>query len=311
MHDERSAGFYALGCARSGILCGVLVTSGTAVSNLLPSISEAREAGLAIVIITADRPSESRDVGEAQTMRQVGLFTSLVGFERDYAALSSNDVTTSATLMSSILSDMSFAVGEVARRRGRSVHLNFQIRKSEINPDEIPSIPADFNQNISPKSTFSTDFQRQLSPKVLRWLSCDAPYTAHYSLDTFITSCHTFHHIFNEWCLKEWSIWSVLLVIGELRTIEEILEVKHMVGVLQLPCICDLTSGLLSSTNDSNLFFGVDTLLYSDVFAKSLACSTRLVLRIGGPIISARVQDWVSRLPLATTMRIRYLLTYF
>jgi hypothetical protein len=70
VHDERSAGFYALGCARAGVLCAVVVTSGTAVSNLLPALSEAREAGLAMLLLTADRPAESRDVGEYQTIKQ-------------------------------------------------------------------------------------------------------------------------------------------------------------------------------------------------------------------------------------------------
>jgi hypothetical protein len=75
VHDERAAGFYALGCAKSGILSVVLVTSGTAVANLLPALCEAKESALPIVLLTADRPSESRDVGEAQTITQVGIFS--------------------------------------------------------------------------------------------------------------------------------------------------------------------------------------------------------------------------------------------
>ena len=64
VRDECSEGFYALGWARAGVLCAVVVTSGTAVSNLLPALRDAREAGLAMLLPTTDRTAESRHVGE-------------------------------------------------------------------------------------------------------------------------------------------------------------------------------------------------------------------------------------------------------
>ncbi len=45
--DERSAGFLALGIAKAtGMPAAVCVTSGTALSNLLPAATEAHEAGV-------------------------------------------------------------------------------------------------------------------------------------------------------------------------------------------------------------------------------------------------------------------------
>jgi 2-succinyl-5-enolpyruvyl-6-hydroxy-3-cyclohexene-1-carboxylate synthase len=70
--DERSAGFMALGIAKlTGKPAVVTVTSGTALSNLLPAATEAREAGVPMVLLTADRPPELRDVGAGQTIDQL------------------------------------------------------------------------------------------------------------------------------------------------------------------------------------------------------------------------------------------------
>ena len=78
--DERSAGFIALGAARAHVLNGrgrcaaVVTTSGTAVSNLHPAVSEADAAGIPLLVISADRPHELVGTGASQTTEQTGLF---------------------------------------------------------------------------------------------------------------------------------------------------------------------------------------------------------------------------------------------
>ncbi len=70
--DERSAAFLALGIAKAtGLPAAVCVTSGTAISNLLPAATEAHEAGTPLLLLTADRPPELRDVGAGQTIDQL------------------------------------------------------------------------------------------------------------------------------------------------------------------------------------------------------------------------------------------------
>src|SRR5947209_20086592 len=73
--DERCAGFFALGAAKaSGRPVAIACTSGTAAANLSPAVIEARWARVPLIVLTADRPAELRDIGAGQTIDQVKLY---------------------------------------------------------------------------------------------------------------------------------------------------------------------------------------------------------------------------------------------
>jgi 2-succinyl-5-enolpyruvyl-6-hydroxy-3-cyclohexene-1-carboxylate synthase len=73
--DERASGFFALGAAKaSGRPVAVTCTSGTAAANLFPAVIEAHEAGVPLILLTADRPPEHRDIGAGQTIDQIKLY---------------------------------------------------------------------------------------------------------------------------------------------------------------------------------------------------------------------------------------------
>jgi 2-succinyl-5-enolpyruvyl-6-hydroxy-3-cyclohexene-1-carboxylate synthase len=73
--DERCSAFFALGIARaSNEPVAIVCTSGTAAANFFPAIVEARSAGVPLLVLTADRPPELRDVGAAQTIDQNRLY---------------------------------------------------------------------------------------------------------------------------------------------------------------------------------------------------------------------------------------------
>ncbi len=73
--DERAAGFFALGMARTlGRPVVLLATSGTATVEFAPAVVEASLSRVPLVVLTADRPPELRDRGAPQTIDQDHLY---------------------------------------------------------------------------------------------------------------------------------------------------------------------------------------------------------------------------------------------
>lgn len=82
--DERSAGFFALGMAkRKQKPVALLCTSGTAAANYYPAVIEAHYARVPLIILTADRPHELRDVGAPQAINQIELYGKYVKWFTD------------------------------------------------------------------------------------------------------------------------------------------------------------------------------------------------------------------------------------
>ncbi len=73
--DERSAAFFALGIAKAtNRPTALLCTSGTAAANYYPAVVEANISRVPLIVLTADRPHELRDVGAPQAIDQVHLY---------------------------------------------------------------------------------------------------------------------------------------------------------------------------------------------------------------------------------------------
>ena len=79
--DERSAGFFALGLAQQlhepvALVC----TSGSALLNYAPAISEAYYQSVPLMVLSADRPAEWIDQADGQTIRQLGVFSNFIKY---------------------------------------------------------------------------------------------------------------------------------------------------------------------------------------------------------------------------------------
>lgn len=84
--DERSAAFFALGMAKeTGRPVALLCTSGTAAANYYPAIIEAHYSRVPLIILTADRPHELRDVGAPQAIEQINMYGNYVKWFHDMA----------------------------------------------------------------------------------------------------------------------------------------------------------------------------------------------------------------------------------
>ena len=83
-HDERSASFAALGMGLStGIPAVLLCTSGTAATHFHGAVAEAHQSNVPMIVCTADRPPELKDVGAPQTIDQTNLYGSAVRWFHD------------------------------------------------------------------------------------------------------------------------------------------------------------------------------------------------------------------------------------
>jgi len=77
--DERSAAFFALGIAQQikhpvALVC----TSGSALLNYYPAVSEAYYSDIPLVVLSADRPKHLIDIGDGQTINQKNVFTNQI-----------------------------------------------------------------------------------------------------------------------------------------------------------------------------------------------------------------------------------------
>lgn len=73
--DERCAGFFALGASQALKKPVILnCTSGSAIVNYYPAITEAYYQNIPLIIITADRPKEDIGISDNQTIKQKNIF---------------------------------------------------------------------------------------------------------------------------------------------------------------------------------------------------------------------------------------------
>lgn len=122
--DERSLGFYALGIAKAlKKPVAVIVTSGTAVGNLLPALMEAYESSTQLILLTADRPAELQLCGANQTTDQINMFSNFVKISRSFQAIDP------FTPIKALQSQLSFALHLANQNPRGSLHLNLMFRE--------------------------------------------------------------------------------------------------------------------------------------------------------------------------------------
>lgn len=168
--DERSAAFFALGQGKiTGIPTALVCTSGTAGANFYPAVIEARESGVPLLVLTADRPPELRHCHSGQTIDQQKLYGNYPTWQAELALPSE--------AMEQLRYLRQTLVQAVARSRFPSagaIHLNIPFR------DPLAPTPhADLTRELSDFDEFfshlvppaATTLQQRLPWET--WKACD------------------------------------------------------------------------------------------------------------------------------------------
>ncbi|WP_099351890.1 2-succinyl-5-enolpyruvyl-6-hydroxy-3-cyclohexene-1-carboxylic-acid synthase [Fredinandcohnia onubensis] len=126
--DERSSAFYALGVAKAtkkpvAILC----TSGTAAANYFPAIVEAYYSRVPLIVLTADRPHELRDVGAPQAIDQNQLYGNHAKWFVEMALPEDSE-----QMLAYVRTMAGRAAGTAQSAPAGPVHLNFPFREPLI-----------------------------------------------------------------------------------------------------------------------------------------------------------------------------------
>ncbi len=137
--DERSAGFFALGLARvSRRPVAIVVSSGTAVAELLPAVAEANLARVPLVLLTADRPAELQDRGAPQAIDQVRIFGSHAKWFSELPLFDGEPAT-----IAHVRSVAGRAVAVAADAPAGPVHLNIPFREPLLPDGPLVTAKAD------------------------------------------------------------------------------------------------------------------------------------------------------------------------
>ncbi|SER99607.1 2-succinyl-5-enolpyruvyl-6-hydroxy-3-cyclohexene-1-carboxylate synthase [Gracilibacillus ureilyticus] len=123
--DERSAAFFGLGIAKGLKEAVVLVcTSGSAAANYYPAIIEAYYSRVPLIVLTADRPHELRDVGAPQAIDQIKLYGEYVKWFHEMAIPGDSD-----KMLTYVRNQADRAVRTATKHNAGVVHLNFPIQE--------------------------------------------------------------------------------------------------------------------------------------------------------------------------------------
>ena len=254
--DERAAAFFAIGYARAkGKPAAVICTSGTAVANFYPAITEAKNSQIPMILITADRPPELRDTGANQTIKQVGMFGDFLNWQFD---LPCPDEKIPAEF---VLSTIDQAVHQTKEKPCGPVQLNCMFREP-LEPSR-QEFPVAYQASIDHWEK-STKVSTEYIPNIK---SVD-----NQSINGIVTSIN---HSKNG-----------LLVVGQLQHDPERHAVIKLAKHLQWPLFADITSGIRHHQKDIINIAYFDQILLSEYVVENIRPD--VILHFGGALTSKR-----------------------
>ncbi|MFZ9033509.1 MAG: 2-succinyl-5-enolpyruvyl-6-hydroxy-3-cyclohexene-1-carboxylic-acid synthase [Anaerohalosphaeraceae bacterium] len=260
-YDERVAGFYALGYAKAANKPAVVITtSGTAVANLLPAVTEAHSDYVPMLLLTADRPEELSDTGANQTLQQTEIFAGFLRWRHTLPCPSE------AFPPEAVLTTIDQAVFRTRSLCGGPVHLNCRYREP-LEPCEQCVV-------------------ENYTAKISNWSDSDVPFTS-YQGPQVCPNEKALDEVVEVLGKKERG----LLVIGALKTNFERKQVLDLAQKLNWPVYADITSGVRLTSEATSSIRYFDQQILSSEFNQAVRPDA--VLHFGGRTTSKRLDQFL------------------
>ena len=170
--DERSAAFFALGIAQQINFPVVLVcTSGSALLNYYPAISEAYYSNIPLVILSADRPGRLLNIGDGQTINQKNVFNKNIGYSEN---LNQND--NYYLNLFGLRDNNQYKINKALNfsiEKQSPVHINIPFSEplyevtNSLSVNTINKLPRLNNQNVKNISSFRNKWQNSIKKIIL------------------------------------------------------------------------------------------------------------------------------------------------
>ncbi len=150
IHDERVAGFFAMGMAqRLREPVGVVCTSGSAVLNYFPAVAEAFYQSIPLIVISADRPSEWMNHGDGQTIMQENVFGNHVR-----ANMTINEFVESSLEKEKLISEIERAFSKAINNWKGPIHFNVPVSEPLYEVVEKEIVPLHKTKITQEKKSF-------------------------------------------------------------------------------------------------------------------------------------------------------------
>lgn len=273
--DERCAAFFAMGIAQQTQEPTVVVcTSGSALLNYFPAVSEAYYSRIPLVVISADRPKNLVDIGDGQTIKQKNVYGKHVFYsanlKQDILDAESNKIDDEASFFSKLenkLGNISSLQNKIQSKNENRIHKALHAAIINSGPVHI-NVPFDEplydrvdELTISPKPFKLPNFEEKISAELV------------------------------EECRDVWSNTKrKLILVGVLPP--NSIEQKWLEELAKDESVIILTE-TTSNLHHQDIFPGIDKLISPFDEADFLKFQPEVLLTFGGLIVSKRIKRFL------------------
>lgn len=197
--DERSAGFFALGISQQSKTPTILVcTSGSALLNYYPAISEAFFSEIPLIIISADRPEYKINIGDGQTIFQQKVFEKNIldsvtlkqdvnhnsseilksNLQKILSAPSEKNILKQQKTIQSYNEKAIVSVFNKAKLYSKPVHVNVPFEEPLYQFNETPTVSLNLGPKTSPvrlQKLHFNDYLKKKYSKIMVLVGCSSP----------------------------------------------------------------------------------------------------------------------------------------